>query len=270
MKIKLIALDLDGTLMAEGHRIPEENLSAIRLAQAQGMRFTICSGRIFEEAAAFTHAIRLSVPIAASGGSAVYSMPDGALLKSYDIADDALARIVPILGKYPAFCMYYVGARVCMDVHARQMFRRTDTDEGRKLKIDIVPDAGRHLLSGIKVQKIFVKAETPGALAALRSELRAAGCVRVSSSGADNIELNDLSGGKGEALRFIARRLGLSMDEVACVGDNENDLAMFEACAYAACMKNGTDSARRAADYITGRTNLEAGAAQAIAHIASL
>ena len=40
MKIKLIALDLDGTLMAEGHRIPEENLSAIRLAQAQGMRFT--------------------------------------------------------------------------------------------------------------------------------------------------------------------------------------------------------------------------------------
>lgn len=77
------------------------------------------------------------------------------------------------------------------------------------------------------------------------------------------VEVYSKKASKGRALEALASRLGIAGDEIACIGDGENDLSMFEASGVRAAMGNGVEGLKDRADYVTS-SNRREGAAEAI------
>ena len=94
-RVKLIALDMDGTLLAGDHwTVPQENVLAIRRAHAAGIQVCICTGRLLEDASDFAHRLDLPVMIIGSNGSraADAPLPEGTIFFRRDFdPKDALA-----------------------------------------------------------------------------------------------------------------------------------------------------------------------------------
>lgn len=85
----------------------------------------------------------------------------------------------------------------------------------------------------------------------------------VSSSMPQNVEINQENANKGQAVLALAKHLGLSPENTMAFGDGLNDMTMIRAAGMGIAMKNGCDTLRRAADYITCENDLD-GVAEAI------
>ena len=97
----------------------------------------------------------------------------------------------------------------------------------------------------------------------MRSAMEKIDGLEINSSWWDNLEMLEAGVHKGAAVRALAERLNLPMEQVMAIGDNENDLSMFEVAGLSVAMGNGTDRAKESADWVT-LTNEEDGVAHAI------
>jgi len=110
---------------------------------------------------------------------------------------------------------------------------------------------------------VYVEMDHPERLTALRSALMRIPGVDVTSSWFTNLEIMPKNIHKGFAVRRLAARLGIRMDQVIAFGDNDNDALMLSEVGYGVAMGNAADAARRAALYTTD-TNLRDGVAKAL------
>ncbi len=93
--MKLIALDMDGTLLSSNLEISKENLQAIQTAQEAGHIVMICSGRAKEDALKLLEEYKLSLPVGASNGAIVYV--DGKVINSRCIQNDKVYKLAKLL-----------------------------------------------------------------------------------------------------------------------------------------------------------------------------
>ena len=279
--IKLIATDMDGTLLNAAHEISEENIQAIEYAQSQGITVVIATGRAFYEA---------NTPIAQTDLKLPYICLNGAEVRdeSFNISStsnlnrELIDRITDVLNRESIYYQIYTNIGIYTENPQRDLDIYIDIAERAGQQADVEKiKAGiqKRIDNGtLKVVDNYDKIkDTPGEIVMkilafdsdlekidrVSEELAQSGSLAVSSSSRGNIEITHADAQKGIALQTIADRLKVDMSDVMAIGDNLNDLSMLERAGYSVAMANATDEVKATAKFET-ESNENSGVGKAI------
>lgn len=273
--IKLVALDLDGTLFDNSSRISKRNLTAIRSITDKGIHVVISTGRPFEgipfdqiKGTGINYAIT-------ANGSGIYEISTGKCLYENAMDEELVTPILNFLltrdihmdafiggkGYTPIQCVetaqkltvpssiknYIITTRTRLDnilqfIHENQL-------KVQKMTLNFYPAADGTLIDRETVRKFLVSNPS----------------ITTVCGGYNNLEFTRADANKGVGLRKLAEILGVNPDATMAIGDTENDLAIIEAAGIGVAMGNATDAVKARADYVT-TTNTKDGVAAAIEH----
>jgi Cof subfamily protein (haloacid dehalogenase superfamily) len=279
-EIKMIASDMDGTLLNNERKVTGRNAEILKQAQAQGIKVIAATGRDYKEASHPLREAGLSMPVIGANG-AEFRSESGGLIDEKVISEELYTKISHILDKEQAYFEIYTnfGAytrnreealKLVLDVlHA--VDSEMSKEEALGLAEQRFAEGGVRLApsynaiieaADTRLLKVLAFSASENARLQVRSALQKLP-LDVSSSGLENIEITHKEATKGKALKRAASFYGISLDETLVIGDNENDLSMIEAAGYSAAMGNAVSSVKEAADFITAN-NEDSGVAEAV------
>lgn len=273
--IKLVALDLDGTLFDNSSRISKRNLTAIRSITDKGIHVVISTGRPFEgipfdqiKGTGINYAIT-------ANGSGIYEISTGKCL--YENAMDE-ALITPILNFLLTRDIHmdaFIGGKGYTPVQCVETAQKLTVPSSIKNYIITTRTRLDNILQFIHENQLKVQKMTlnfyPAADGTLidretvRKFLTSNPSIATVCGGYNNLEFTRADASKGVGLQKLAEILGVDLDATMAIGDTENDLAIIEAAGIGVAMGNATDAVKAKADYVT-TSNTEDGVAAAIEH----
>jgi HAD superfamily hydrolase (TIGR01484 family) len=241
-QLRLVAFDVDGTLMRVDGTISQTVEAAIRRARAAGLEVTLATGRRYSGFVAETaRRLGLKAPLVTLNGSEV-RWPDGRILVQHALSAEDARFLFELAKTY--------GARFWAVNTAQEVHDETTMDH---------PDAGVWLKFGYWAPEEAVIQQVWAAL-------EAHGGLELTNSHPHNIEVNPAGVTKASGLAVVCRELGLSSQQVAAVGDSLNDVAMIRWAGLGIAMGNAQPAVKAVADTVT-RSVDEDGAANVIEQI---
>lgn len=235
--IKLIALDMDGTLLNDDHEVSERNRKAIEKALEMDVHVVLSTGRGF--ATCYPYAVDLKLPsyLISANGAEIWTM-EKELLRRNGLKAEMMEKLYNIASQ--------VGVGMWM-IATEGAFREeipTDFDNYEWLKFGCYSEDQQKL--DILVKE-FSKYEE----------------LELSNSLPTNIEVNAKGVSKAQALHFLCDRIGITMENVMACGDSLNDIKMIQEAGIGVAMGNAQEAIKKVADYMTV-TNNEGGVGEAI------
>lgn len=264
MSIKLIAIDLDGTLLNANHELNPATIKAAKEAKERGIKIVLCSGRPLTGLQKFLNELGLTEP---GDFSISYN---GALVQHVDTGKTVVAETL-------SYQDYLRIQRLAdgLDIHAHVQ----DGEHIYTANADISPYTVRESFlvnmplfyrtpDSFSADQRFAKVmliDDPDKLAAAKKQIPAAffDDYYIVNSEPFFLEFMHKSVSKGNAVTALAQYLGYTMDEVMAIGDQANDLPMIEAAGLGVAMGNAIPTVKAAAQVETA-TNIEDGVAKAI------
>lgn len=254
--IRLIALDLDGTLLNSNKELTPGNRAALEQAARAGIEIVPTTGRFFN---AMPEVIRdlpfLHYAITINGAEAA-DLRTGQVLYRAELPWTQAVELMTLLDHYPVIYDCYQGNEAFMTAAQKDLVDTMVSSPHYRAMIrelrQPVPEL-KTFLTGRRrdVQKVQFFTAHPEVRAALMEELpRRFDGLCVSSSVSDNVEINQLHANKGEALLALASHLGFGPEQILAFGDGSNDLSMLSMAGIGAAMKNACPQAKAAADWI--------------------
>jgi Cof subfamily protein (haloacid dehalogenase superfamily) len=282
--IKCIASDMDGTLLNSTQTISEENKQAILKAQAQGIEFVVATGRSYEEATYVLSQAGVTCPVICGNGAEVRTV-EGEILSATPI-DKTLARKV---------AAKLVEKDVYFEVYTNKGAFTVDPDKAVSILVDIVvsanPEAnvqeiveaaGARLRDGLihqtddyetlfasdeyQIYKFLAFSFDSERLERAEQSLAELEDLAISTSGHENLEITNKNAQKGIALASFVKSKGIDLEDTMAIGDNFNDVSMFEAAGRAVAMGNAGSYIKSICNAVTA-TNNEHGVAKAILEV---
>ena len=259
---KLVALDLDDSLLNNELLISDRTVAAVQKAAEQNIYVVICSGRSPSAILPFVRRLDLAGTeqgryAVASNGSVVVDLHKREEIYSAKVDGDVLAQAKKAADKVGLPCQVYSSSMVYASVDNE--YTRMDS-KLTSVPSEVVPDFENFVKSG------FAKMMVPGdpkILVGLQKELAARfeGRAVVLISKPYFLEILPANCGKGEALEFLCGRLGINMKDVMAFGDSMNDETMIVKCGMSVGMSNGLEEIKNEAAYVTRLTNDQDGIA---------
>lgn len=267
--IKLIALDLDGTLLSSDKGLSPRNRAALQAAADRGIQVVPATGRFFGGMPDVIRSLPYINYVLTINGAQVVDVHTGEVIYEANLPLDITLTIMDALEELPVCYDCYQNNEAFMTA-AMQARAGEFTDNPFCLKMlrdmrQPVPELRAFLRErGMPIQKtqFFTRDEALRQEALATFDTRFPG-TRATTSVPDNVEINAADGNKGAALTALARHLGIAPEEIMAFGDGNNDVTMLRAAGLGVAMGNAVEEAMAAADYITA-TNDEDGVAQAI------
>ena len=276
--VKLIALDLDGTLFNSQSQISAHNIDTIKKANEAGATVVISTGRPysglpFEQLKG--SGIRFAIT---TNGSAIYEIESGKCLFEEAMDEDIILPILDFLLKKDIHMDAFIGGKGYTPVQCVAAGQKLANPPALKhyilnsrVRVDNLPLFIHE--NQLKVQKMTLNFYPEGDVFKDREEVRkyleSNPAVTTVSGGYNNLEFTQADVNKGVGLQKMAQLLDIPVAQTMAVGDTENDLAIIRAAGVGVAMGNATAAVKSAADYIT-TSNDEDGVAAAIAHFLRL
>ena len=276
--VKLIALDLDGTLFNSQSQISAHNIDTIKKANEAGATVVISTGRPysglpFEQLKG--SGIRFAIT---TNGSAIYEIESGKCLFEEAMNEDIILPILDFLLTKDIHMDAFIGGKGYTPVQCVAAGQKLANPPALKhyilntrVRVDNLPLFIHE--NQLKVQKMTLNFYPEGDIFKDREEVRkyleSNPAVTTVSGGYNNLEFTRADVNKGVGLQKMAQLLDIPVAQTMAVGDTENDLAIIRAAGVGVAMGNATAAVKSAADYIT-TSNDEDGVAAAIAHFLRL
>ena len=274
-RVKLIALDMDGTLFNSQNEISEKDKETLKRATEAGVAVAVATGRAYVELPIemlYEAGIRYAIT---GNGSAVYRLPDKECILSDCLDNEVVCTIIRELKQLDIYYDIYVDGLVYCPRSVCHNIRKMDMPESLHEHIEktriVVDDLEDYIKScGKSVEKTTLNFEYLEDGTCLGKTESAAILdrypqVEYLSGGFHNWEFTRAGVNKGTGLRFLAERLGVPMNLTMACGDSENDLSMLRAAQVAVAMENAKPAVKEESNYIT-LSNNESGVAHAIEH----
>ncbi|MEK4359611.1 Cof-type HAD-IIB family hydrolase [Paenibacillus sp. FSL M7-1455] len=225
-KYKMLALDMDGTLLTSDQTISPDTAEWIKRAKEEGVHVCLSTGRSFESALPYGEELGLSTPMITVNGSEVWRAPHR--LHQRSLMDPKLiSDMHAIAVAEDCWFWAYSVERVYNKDHW------TDSIEGKewlKFGYHTEDDEARH--------RILMRLQDMGGL-------------EITNSSPHNLEVNPQGINKASGIRTVCGLLDIDMSEVIAVGDSMNDLAAIQAAGLGVAMENAQEVVREAADFVT-------------------
>ncbi|AIY78733.1 Cof-type HAD-IIB family hydrolase [Clostridium botulinum] len=282
--IKLIASDMDGTLLNNNHDIDVETVEAIRKAEEAGIIFAISTGREYDSVKGLLDKHNIRCQCILSNG-AEYRDEDGNILEVININEKYAKQIIQILdeNKLPAriFTDKGVFTTSTREKALQEVVFRTLTfnpnlteDEAKKMaekegfftSLKYIDDVEKFFEDGIEVRKFVAFHKDVELIDKMKKTVGKLEGLAISSSFDDNIEITDLNAQKGIILEQVAKKMDIDIKDVMILGDSFNDYSMFEIFEESVAMKNAIPEVKEIAKYITD-SNDNLGVAKAIYNV---
>ena len=279
--IKLIASDMDGTLLNSRHDIDNESVEAIRNAVDAGIIFAISTGREYDNVEPFLKKHNIKCQCILMNG-AEYRDESGNIVEVINIDIDIAKQIIHILNKEKVSARIFTNKGVytsdTKEEALKEMTYRTmafnpnmtveEAMENAKkqpyfVQLKYINDMDEFLKSGIEIRKFVAFNKDIELINNLKKEIGKFKGIAVSSSFEDNIEITHMTAQKGIILAKVAEEMGIDRSEVMVIGDSFNDYSMFEVFEESVAMENAVPEIKEIAKYITD-TNDNLGVAKAI------
>ncbi|KOP71735.1 Cof-type HAD-IIB family hydrolase [Cytobacillus solani] len=279
--IKCIAIDMDGTLLTAAQQITPENLEAIRRAQSKGVEVVIATGRSYTEASFVLDAEGLICPMICVNGAEIRSA-NKEIVATNSLEKSTARKITAILDRYRLYFEVYTNkgtftldeekaVSIMVDIY---MSANPEADVNEVMKV-----AEKRITKGLvhkvesydllfnndehQIYKLLAFSFEQDILSEAKRELLKVEGLAISSSGEENLELTSINAQKGIALEKFAQANGIDMKDTMAIGDNYNDLSMFNLAGLSVAMGNADEVIKAQCDKVT-LTNEESGVAKAI------
>ena len=274
-KIKLIALDLDGTLFDNSGQISEANKKEIQRAVSLGVAVVISTGRPFM-GLPFDQIKDSGIKYAiTANGSAIYEIETGKCLYESPLPDDVVIPVINYILTKDIHADAFCGGKGYTSAKCLSARSKLDMPESLLKYIintrKVVPDLVQYIKQeGLHVQKMTLNFHTDdnGILVdrdEVKNYLESNPEINTVCGGYNNLEFTAAGVDKGVGLKKLAGILSIPVENTMAVGDTENDIAILKAAGIGVAMGNATDEVKAIASYIT-TSNTEDGVANAIAH----
>ena len=280
--IKLIASDMDGTLLNHNHKIPKENVKLINYAKNQGIKFVVATGRAYYEALPALNEENINCDVISFNGGIVYDK-NGNIISMTPMIPKDLYYTIEILKSFDISYQLYTKNTIYTtsietDINAYIDLIRSngyEPDEDH-LRAEAQQKLDEGYITEVDNIEFYLneKENPPIKIIAISNDisklknatklLSANKNISVTSSGANNIEIMHKDATKGEALKEIAKIYDIELENIVAIGDNLNDQAMLDIVGYSVAMKNGNTILKEQAKYVTEKTNSEGGVADTI------
>ena len=256
MNIKLIAVDLDGTLLNDKQEVSTKTKEALQRASKMGIKIVPCSGRPFPGIKEYLDELDLKDPnqyVVAFNGALVLNSEGRPIVEELLDYNDFIffEKIAQQLK-----ANFHIEVRdkfITIDHFINYYLSRESWLTRMPIKEDIKFTKAMFSGSAAEMRKIYRK---------LPKEVIEK--YNVSTSDETLIEINSKKASKGNALRELAKKLNIKKDEVMIFGDQKNDISMFDiADFYKVAMGNAVSEIKERANYVT-KTNNEDGIAYAL------
>ena len=272
---RLLAFDLDGTLLDDKKKLPEENRQALIEAAARGMILVPATGRILRgipEAVKELPFIRYYI---VSNGAAVVDTREGKTLYQADVPLELALRAYDYMDTLPVIYDCYQDEIGWM---SREMYERCAPyfayepgilDLVNRLRIRVEDFKGTLREKDRPLQKLqmyFLPEDEEERQRQLKRIPELFPDLAATSSTSNNIELNHVDANKGKAMLALAQVLGVAREETLAFGDGSNDSSMLRDAGWGVAMANSTPDVKAAADEVT-MSNNDAGVAKALRRI---
>lgn len=267
-KVRMIAFDLDGTLLTTDKRLTDETRRTLEQAAKRGILLVPATGRPLTGMPAEVLGIAGVRYAINANGARVVSAEDGKILREKLISVEKARKVLDIYGEYDTLREIYYDGQGYMEARQMEQLDHYVPDPNmakymrntRKCVPDLMEKFRQENRAMDKVQAVFACAgEKEQAFRRIR-EMEG-----VEATGALSYNIEVTAGGinKGEALLWLAGELGIDREEILAFGDGANDADMIRAAGIGAAMEVSVPEVRAAADILAG-SNDEDGVARAI------
>jgi len=261
MKYKLIAADVDGTLVNDKSELTERTKAAIVKAVDAGVIFVVATGRAFSKVQMINDLFDKDMPFIVFNGAAAYMGKTKKLLferfLDFDLATEAFnigqeKGIAQICWTGPHLWV----SKICKETTNYTNFYGVDPI--------VVTDLAA-IKGEVKGVSKILWIDDPAKIKELSAEMHEyfGNKLRCMSSMAHFLEFVSNDAGKGTALADIGKLCGVDRIEMIAIGDGQNDIGMFEYAGFSIAVENSSDEVKAVCDYITSSNN-DDGAAEAI------
>lgn len=260
MKYKLIAIDLDDTLLNDSHQISQYDLEMIRAARNLGIKLSLITGRNYEAAKQFLDLASFEDLIGCLNGAYVVDPTTEQFLFQFPIEGELCSEMLKDIERANIHVNLYHGHKAV----SRERNHLTDYYKALTgVELEIVGilseyaqtvDAGKILL----IDEPDRLNEIKGVLEQKYNEF-----VHFTFSKPRHLEVNSIHASKGNAVKTIAKHYGVLLEEVIAIGNDENDISMLEYAGVGIAMDNASDKVKKHAEFIT-RSNNQSGVGYAI------
>lgn len=267
-QIKMIGLDLDGTLLNTKKELTNYSKDVLRRAIDKGVYVLVATGRPYigipEELRNFP-GIRYALT---SNGARILDTEKGEVLIEEFLPKDAAIDSLEVFKKYDTMCeIYFHGQGYAEEGKMAQIHKYQHNPnmweyvrKSRCVVPDVMELAKKSSDDMEKVQGLFADMnERELAWKELAQDKR----IELVGSLGYNIEINAAGVNKGKGLVKLGELLGIRREEIMACGDGDNDIVMLKEVGMGVAMANGEEAVKEAADYIT-ESNDEDGVAKAI------
>lgn len=280
--IKLIASDMDGTLLNSDHKIPKENVELIKFAQKNGIQFVVATGRAYYEALPALNDESIKCDVISFNGGIIYDK-NGNIINITPMKLKDLYYTIEILKSLEISYQLYTKNTIYTnsietDITGYIDLIRANGEEPNEQHLR--QEAKNRLALGhiteVENIELYLNQEDNPAIKVIgisndleklkhATELLSGNDnISVTSSGANNVEIMDKKATKGEALKIVADIHDINLKNTIAIGDNLNDQAMLDIVEYSIAMKNGNKELQNNAKFITEKTNSEGGVADSV------
>ncbi|WP_326512851.1 Cof-type HAD-IIB family hydrolase [Clostridium intestinale] len=272
--VKLIASDMDGTLINDKHEISKEDAIVIKEAQLKGIDFIITTGRLYQEAFQQVRDAGIDCHYIVMNG-AEHRDEDGKILYSIDIDKKQVKEIVDVLNKNNLYTELYTNKglytvsseEVCVQAVVTKIkffepektvdeILKTAKKHSEFTKLNFIDHINRFLEDEeIKVGKILSFSDDISLLDNMKNLLGKNNNLSVTASFKINMEITHSDAKKDILLEKIAQAKGYSNDEVMVIGDSYNDYTMIKKFKNSFAMGNAIPEIKEIATYVTEDNN---------------
>ena len=279
--IKLIASDMDGTLLNDKHKIDKETVVAIKKAEEAGIVFAISTGREYDTVKSVLKENNIKCQCVLMNG-AEYRDEDGNIIQEINIEQNTATKIIHMLQEEKVTARIFTNKGIyttdTKEEALKEMVYRTLSFEPQLTQeeaieiakvqpyftqLKFISNLDEFLKSDMEIRKFVAFHNNTELITRMKKIIGEIEGIAVSSSFRDNIEITHITAQKGIILAKVAEKMGFKRDEVMVLGDSFNDYSMFTEFTETVAMENAIPEIKEIAKYITD-TNDNLGVAKAI------
>ncbi|QGQ96319.1 HAD family phosphatase [Paenibacillus psychroresistens] len=248
---KMIAIDVDDTLLNDEMQISEGTKLAIAAARDQGVLVTLATGRMFASAQKIAKQLGFNVPIITYQGSLVKNLFDEEVLYERSVPAEAVQFLYDYAERNDLHIQVY---------HEDKLYVKVDNQKIKEYAAMsnipyIVAEDFNFFLDKPLTKMLYI--DDPAKLDEIAIDLQKqiGSIVHITKSKANFLEFLHPEGTKGHAVKSLAAHYGYDISEVIAIGDSWNDHEMLEVAGLGVAMDNAIDALKQIADFVTLSNN---------------
>ena len=259
MKYKLVAVDVDGTLLDSKSNLRTETMKAIQETIAAGVIFTICTGRPIQGVEPLIDKLGLDLPFIAYNGAMIAMGKSGKILYAQTMQGEDVKTVYEIGKKLKTTIVIWANNKLYVQPFSPEAAAYANMS---RTKPEPITDLEALLAQGVTKVLFYDKVETIRHYEKLVAP-DVPPTVNYCTSQPFLLEFFDQKVSKANALARLGAYYGFTREEIIAIGDGFNDLSMIKYAGLGIAMANAEDAIKQQADYVT-LSNDENGVAHAI------